>query len=1152
MGLGKRDGKIFFAGGFFATNGTGSTNVDILDPVNGVVSTLKLPEGRGRIAVSSVGSKVLFAGGQLNSRASSYYGKIDVYDAETQTMQTMDFNIGPVSERINALVAGSRVFLYSDKSTTVFIVDPIANTMDTLELPLTPSAATFGGDRVFFAGRSNYNVVINILNVGNMTWSAPRTVTWNSAVLGIVYFGDSLTLLSYTNLLNIGIDNPNRPLYESTFSERNMAAYNLIDEELYLIGPGFITVYRPYARLVRFRSSTLFLSGGQSVEENGIIYCSGGSGHQFPESVAQFDTRALLSTIVDRDYVIGIGYVHAAFGYVFRFLGRSQMIYYYNLRTNQQNVYNYPEQFSVSPDGQIQAGRKLLVFTASSREQYLVFNVDTETWTTNALPTTDRLAVATSSDDYVVLRNTTNIFVLDVATSEWTVLPALQYVPVHIVNDNIVLLDLATMKIYNMNTRKWRIGLEFYSLLTHAFVTVQNPTILITGIGEGSEFRKLHVYNVETNQYRIEETSFNGRIRMKALVHGDYVIYTGGYARSGKNDDSNRVDIYNVKTATWKSTILPPNLSFYSPPMVELAARDNLIFVARENRVDIVDIESSTNRPLLVPNSEPRSVRVIGSKIVFYSRRNVERQISVYETTTGESFSFAYNSGGDNQFYVTENFIVASTFADNLKAMELTTITNRLNDAQLFIGESVNFDVSVQGKVVSSYWQRDNVRLANETTFSLALNHVTQESMGTYSISLFDKCTQRITQQAKLEVYGPPVITAPLERSIIMCHELAPVEISATGKQMRFNWTLENENYVTSDPSVALAGASFTCNSAHELCVVAYNPSGSARSCNQLRVVDHDLVFDGPRPATSQSVWLSSSEVTLTVRLKDEECTEHEWFKNERPMNVSGTDSSSIRVTITPVITAASFHVVAVCGSSKLESYPFRFATVSSWTVLGVVLTSIGCAIGLMGLIIVAFLVRRRMIASQQHELELENLLTQAKSEVLNPEGAVPIVQSTTWEWSPGDGFTYKQIDKMPFIIDYSALNSLGKESVRVGVWNQSIIEISLRDAKSSSKVGGMRERLIDGTHIDIYAPQSPKYEIKVEPASVELDPRGVTYVTVSTTMRLTAKCKICLIVVNERDKIYSVIEFKMSSGMSTWIDLDEIESNGEYLGGGG
>jgi hypothetical protein len=269
---------------------------------------------------------------------------------------------------------------------------------------------------------------------------------------------------------------------------------------------------------------------------------------------------------------------------------------------------------------------------------------------------------------------------------------------------------------------------------------------------------------------------------------------------------------------------------------------------------------------------------------------------------------------------------------------------------------------------------------------------------------------------------------------------------------------------------------------------------------------------------------------------------------NGAEMGVNGSDTSTIEVEISPLITTQSFSVVATCGNSRLMSHSFQFNNVTSLTVAGAVWIVIGCFVLLSALALAAFLVRRRIQSTRAHEFELQSLLTQAKSDELKKDG-VSIIQTTTWEWQPSDDFTYQLVDNLPFTIDTSSLKVASKNAVDVNLWVQN--EITFLSSKSH-KDRKLHERLLAGTHIDIYAPRSPKYEIKVEPSSFTLEEGVPVPVTVSSKMRMTTKSKICLVIVCEQKKIYSVLEYKLESKTSMWIDLDEVETTDDYLGGGG
>jgi hypothetical protein len=175
-------------------------------------------------------------------------------------------------------------------------------------------------------------------------------------------------------------------------------------------------------------------------------------------------------------------------------------------------------------------------------------------------------------------------------------------------------------------------------------------------------------------------------------------------------------------------------------------------------------------------------------------------------------------------------------------------------------------------------------------------------------------------------------------------------------------------------------------------------------------------------------------------------------------------------------------------------------------------------------------------------------MLTQAKTESLKKD-AMPIIKDTVWEWKPTYDFAYKSLDGLPRAVNTSKLQFGDGNLLDVDMVSQSDVIFSLNDGNSKKL---LKQPLLNGLRVDIYAPMSPKYEISIEPASFELAPNSSAHVAVSVKMQMTAKCNITLVLVLEQHKIYSAIEFKVTSNMSTWIDLEEIQMTGEFLGGGG
>jgi preprotein translocase subunit YajC len=258
-------------------------------------------------------------------------------------------------------------------------------------------------------------------------------------------------------------------------------------------------------------------------------------------------------------------------------------------------------------------------------------------------------------------------------------------------------------------------------------------------------------------------------------------------------------------------------------------------------------------------------------------------------------------------------------------------------------------------------------------------------------------------------------------------------------------------------------------------------------------------------------------------------------------------------VELSPSMARSEFWVRVKCGNNWIESRRFSFAQVSALPVYGVALIVVSLFIGVAVFVVVIVLQRKRLSQSQDKEIELSALLSNAKTDSLMKE-STPIINTTTWQWTPTDDFSYKSLENLPINVDTSQLKFVEKgEPLEVEMnFNKELHLSSRSQQKRTKKSTVLTEKLISGTKVDIYAPTSPKYEVIVEPETLYIESGESHSVTVSVRMRMTTRCKVVLIVVLEQQKIYSAIEFKLESKMSTWIDLEEVQMSGEFLGGGG
>jgi hypothetical protein len=218
----------------------------------------------------------------------------------------------------------------------------------------------------------------------------------------------------------------------------------------------------------------------------------------------------------------------------------------------------------------------------------------------------------------------------------------------------------------------------------------------------------------------------------------------------------------------------------------------------------------------------------------------------------------------------------------------------------------------------------------------------------------------------------------------------------------------------------------------------------------------------------------------------------------------------------------------------------------------GFVLIIIGASVVLVAAIIAVVIVRKRFNKSHAQEVELKSLLNEAKQETMNRDGA-PIIHATTWEWSPDASFSFSAIDKLPLTFDTSSLGfSKKNDPVDINYWNQGTIVVSSKNKRRSISTF-LHQSLIGGRTIEIYAPKSPKFEVKVNPLSFSVDDDGsVMTLTVSVMLKMTTKTKIRLVIVMEKEKIYSSIDFDITSKPSPWIDVDDVQLSDHILGQGG
>ncbi len=226
--------------------------------------------------------------------------------------------------------------------------------------------------------------------------------------------------------------------------------------------------------------------------------------------------------------------------------------------------------------------------------------------------------------------------------------------------------------------------------------------------------------------------------------------------------------------------------------------------------------------------------------------------------------------------------------------------------------------------------------------------------------------------------------------------------------------------------------------------------------------------------------------------------------------------------------------------------------TIPTWSFKLIFIASFASVASLATVILIFVLIRRKFAKNKKREIELKAMLSTAKKETLI--SGSQFISPMTWEWFPDDSYSFCPLDKLPVTIDTSEL-CLSKKSdpLDINYWKEGNITVSSKKKGKAMSVSFLRQSLIEERcHIDIYAPKSPKFEVKVDPSSFDVANGSVVLLNISTMLKMTTKTHVQIVLVLEKEKLYSSINFKLIGKPSQWIDVDEIEMSEDILGQGG
>jgi len=205
MAVASAGNKILFAG-----SGAESSRVDIFDFTANTWSTAELSLGRAWIGAVAAGTKIFFAGGQIQGWSSN---TVDIYDVSNNTWTVSNLSRGlNGADGLAAASTGNKVFFAGGNwgvyaVSTVDIYDLTTNTWSTASLSERRNfiTAASANNRVYFSGGDPWtgqnSNVIDIYDDATGSWSTstlqvPRGYHAAIAVNDVLYFAGGVSYRS--------------------------------------------------------------------------------------------------------------------------------------------------------------------------------------------------------------------------------------------------------------------------------------------------------------------------------------------------------------------------------------------------------------------------------------------------------------------------------------------------------------------------------------------------------------------------------------------------------------------------------------------------------------------------------------------------------------------------------------------------------------------------------------------------------------------------------------------------------------------------------------------------------------------------------------------------------------------------------------------
>lgn len=236
-------------------------------------------------------------------------------------------------------------------------------------------------------------------------------------------------------------------------------------------------------------------------------------------------------------------------------------------------------------------------------------------------------------------------------------------------------------------------------------------------------------------------------------------------------------------------------------------------------------------------------------------------------------------------------------------------------------GYSATFSVTATGDSLKYQWRKNGVNIPGATNSSLTINPVTYADTARYSVRVYNTCGQEISQNARLSINIPPVITLNPKNYSTCIGSSFTLSGAATGDSLNYQWEFRNAlNPIwtnvpgATNPVYTKTNVQYADTGTYRLKV--YNTCGTAYTTTaRVNVNIVPVITQHPKKVSTcpgQTVQFSVSATGDSLK--------YQWYKNGFAM--SGATNNTLVISPVTYSDTAKYTVMVynTCGTQMSNS----------------------------------------------------------------------------------------------------------------------------------------------------------------------------------------------------------------------------------------